>query len=176
MNPQFTHHWEKCCQVNHNIMLSCYLELFYDDWKSFQIVRFIIWHSCTPVVKRKKINWLRYSEQIFLLFWICLTQLLMSIFFPSDAPLFLWSILPAARHPMCQFGGWYFLILGLPWWLSLKNLPARADEGSSLSRQDPLEKEMATHSSILAWKIPRIEEPGGLQSMGSKKSQTQLSN
>ena len=36
----------------------------------------------------------------------------------------------------------------------------------SLGREDPLEKEMATHSSILAWKIPWTEEPGGLQSMG----------
>ena len=38
----------------------------------------------------------------------------------------------------------------------------------------PLEKEMATHSSILAWKTPWTEEPGGLQSIGSTKSQTQL--
>ena len=38
----------------------------------------------------------------------------------------------------------------------------------------PLEKEMATHSSILAWEIPRTEEPGGLQPMGSQKGQTQL--
>ena len=37
----------------------------------------------------------------------------------------------------------------------------------SLSREDPLEKEMAPHSSILAWRIPWTEEPGGLQSMGS---------
>ena len=39
----------------------------------------------------------------------------------------------------------------------------------SLGREDPLEKEMATHSSILAWKIPRTEEPGRLQSMGSQR-------
>ena len=39
----------------------------------------------------------------------------------------------------------------------------------SLGREDPLEKEMATHSSILAWRIPRTEEPGGLQSMGSQR-------
>ena len=39
----------------------------------------------------------------------------------------------------------------------------------SLGREDPLEKEMATHSSILAWKIPRMQEPGGLQSMGSQR-------
>ena len=39
----------------------------------------------------------------------------------------------------------------------------------SLSQEDPLEKEMATHSSILAWKIPWTEEPGGLQSMGSQR-------
>ena len=39
----------------------------------------------------------------------------------------------------------------------------------SLGQEDPLEKEMATHSSILAWKIPWTEEPGGLEFMGSKK-------
>ena len=39
----------------------------------------------------------------------------------------------------------------------------------SLDQEDPLEEEMATHSSILAWKIPRTEEPGGLQSMGSQR-------
>ena len=39
----------------------------------------------------------------------------------------------------------------------------------SLGWEDPLEKEMATHSSILAWKIPWMEEPGQLQSMGSKR-------
>ena len=44
----------------------------------------------------------------------------------------------------------------------------------SLDLEDPLEKEMATHSSILAQKVPWTEEPGGLQSVGSQKSQTQL--
>ena len=39
----------------------------------------------------------------------------------------------------------------------------------SLGQEDPLEKEMATHSSILAWEIPWTEEPGGLQSMGSQR-------
>ena len=39
----------------------------------------------------------------------------------------------------------------------------------SLGPEDPLEKEMATHSSILAWKIPWTEEPGGLQSMGLQR-------
>ena len=38
----------------------------------------------------------------------------------------------------------------------------------SLGREDPLEKEMATHSSTLPWRIPWVEEPGGLQSMGSQ--------
>ena len=47
----------------------------------------------------------------------------------------------------------------------------------SLDRKDPLEEEMATHSSILTWKIPLIEEPGGLHFVGLEtKSQTQLSN
>ena len=42
----------------------------------------------------------------------------------------------------------------------------------SLAQEDSLEKEMATHSSILAWEIPWAEQPGGLQSMGLQKSQT----
>ena len=45
-----------------------------------------------------------------------------------------------------------------------------------LGWEDPLKKEMATHSSTIAWKIPWAEEPGSLQSMGVVKSQTQLSN
>ena len=45
----------------------------------------------------------------------------------------------------------------------------------SLGWEDPLEEAVASHSSILAWKIPWSEEPGGLQSMGPQKSQTQLS-
>ena len=43
------------------------------------------------------------------------------------------------------------------------------DLGSIPGQEDPLEKEMATHSSILAWKIPWTEEPGGLQSMGLQR-------
>ena len=43
----------------------------------------------------------------------------------------------------------------------------------SLGREDPLAKEMTTHSSILVWRLPRTEEPGGLQSMGSQ-SQTRV--
>ena len=46
----------------------------------------------------------------------------------------------------------------------------------SLGWEDPLEKEMATHSSILAWEIPRTEEIGGLESMRLQKYQVQLSN
>ena len=57
----------------------------------------------------------------------------------------------------------------------VKNLPAMWETWlRSLGWEDPLEKEMATHSSILAWEIPWTEEPGGLQFMGSKKSQRQL--
>ena len=59
----------------------------------------------------------------------------------------------------------------------IKNLPAMQDmRVQSLGRDNPLEKEMATYSSILAWRIPWTEEPGGLQSMGSQKSRTQLSS
>jgi len=52
----------------------------------------------------------------------------------------------------------------------VKNLPAKKETWvQSLGREDPLEKEMATHSSILAWRIPWTEEPGGQQSIGSQR-------
>ena len=52
----------------------------------------------------------------------------------------------------------------------LKNLPAMLEtQVRYLDQKDPLEKEMATHSSILAWKIPWTEEPGRLQSMGLQR-------
>ena len=55
----------------------------------------------------------------------------------------------------------------------VKSLPAvRETWVLSLGWEDPLEKEMAIHSSILAWRIPWTEESGGLQSMGSQESDT----
>ena len=55
----------------------------------------------------------------------------------------------------------------------LKRLPAMWETWvQSLGQEDPLEKEMVTHSSILAWRIPWMEELGGLQSMGRKESDT----
>ena len=55
--------------------------------------------------------------------------------------------------------------------LVVKDPPVSArdvrDSGSSLGQEDPLEKGLATHSSILAWRIPWTEVPGGLQSLGS---------
>ena len=53
--------------------------------------------------------------------------------------------------------------------LKVKNLPAMWESRvQSLGWEDPLEKEMASHSSILAWRIPWTEEPGGLQPIGSQ--------
>ena len=53
---------------------------------------------------------------------------------------------------------------------TIKNLPAIWEtQVRSLGREDPLEKEMATHSSIFAWRISWTEEPGGLQSTGSQR-------
>jgi len=52
---------------------------------------------------------------------------------------------------------------------TVKNLPAMQEtQFRSLGQEDPLEKGMATHSSILAWRFPWTEEPGGLQSIGSQ--------
>ena len=64
-------------------------------------------------------------------------------------------------------------VLGFSGDSAVKNPPAMLEtQVQSLHQEDPLEKEMATHSSILAREIPRTEEPGRLQSMGSKKNQT----
>ena len=59
----------------------------------------------------------------------------------------------------------------LPKYLSGKRtyLPVQEKQVQSLNQEDPLEEEMATHSSILAWKIPWTEEPDRLQSMGSQR-------
>ena len=52
----------------------------------------------------------------------------------------------------------------------VKNLPAvQETQVQSLGRKDPLEREIATRSSVLAWRIPWTEEPSGLQSMGSQR-------
>ena len=58
----------------------------------------------------------------------------------------------------------------------VENLPAMQEiQVQSLSQEDPLEKGLTAHSSILAWRIPQTEEPGGLQSLGSQ-SWIRLSN
>ena len=67
----------------------------------------------------------------------------------------------------CSFGGppWWFLVAQ-----TVKHLPAMWETRVQfLGREDPLEKEMAIHSSTLAWKIPWTEEPGRLQSMRSQR-------
>ena len=57
--------------------------------------------------------------------------------------------------------------------LMVKNLPLKQEiQLQSLGREDPLEKAMASHVSILSWRIPRTEEPSELQSMGSQESET----
>ena len=62
-------------------------------------------------------------------------------------------------------GGWTLLVAQM-----VKNLPAMQETWvQSLGWKDLLEKEMATHSNILAWRIPQREEPGRLQSMGSQR-------
>ena len=63
--------------------------------------------------------------------------------------------------------------MGLPCGSAVKNLPAMQKTQETwvqfLGGEDPLEEDMAIHSSILAWRIPWTEEPGGLQSIGSQR-------
>ena len=63
-----------------------------------------------------------------------------------------------------------YIDVGLPRWLSGKESTCQAKMWVlSLCQEDPLEKEMTTHTSILAWGIPQTEEPSGLESMASQK-------
>ena len=68
----------------------------------------------------------------------------------------------------------YACMHGLPWWFSHKESSCSIGD-LILGRDDPLEKEMATHSSILVWEITWTEDPGRLQSTGSQKIWTRLS-
>ena len=68
---------------------------------------------------------------------------------------------------------WVEFLLSLVAQLVKKNLPAMQQrQVRFLDQEDPLEKEMATHSSTLAWRIPQTEELGGLQTMGTQESDT----
>ena len=76
----------------------------------------------------------------------------------------------AAGTTIATLVSWYGKVLASLVAQRLKCLPAMQETWvRSLGREDPLEKEMATHSSILAWRIPWTEEPGGLQSTGSQR-------
>ena len=76
--------------------------------------------------------------------------------------------LPSRKEKLTLHIIWAFLVAQ-----SVKNLPAVQETwAQSLDLEEPLEKGMPTHSSILAWKIPWTEDPGGLQSVGRKASDT----
>ena len=74
---------------------------------------------------------------------------------------------------MALLAGRLYLLWGFLGGSVIKNLPAMQEpqemQVQSLGRENPLEKDMATHSSTLAWGIPRTEEPGRLQSMRSQR-------
>ena len=82
-------------------------------------------------------------------------------------PTWSWKLHSEKNMKLKQF---ITLTYGVPYESVVKNTPVNAAHtGSSPGLEDPLEKEMATHSSILAWKIPRTEEPGGLPSTGLQR-------
>ena len=93
----------------------------------------------------------------------------------SFSPIFLLN-LSILNH--CEFAFWFFVANSKPMWASQVALVKRTHlpvqetsetQIGSLGREDPLEKGLATHSSILAWRIPWTEEAGGLQSIGSQR-------
>ena len=95
------------------------------------------------------------------------------LFNGDDSIYKLHSLIPVFVHSSSlYFFAQYHCQWGLPWWLSgEKNPPAMQETWvQSLGWEDPMEKEMATHSRILAWEIPGTEEPGGLQPMDLQES------
>ena len=66
-----------------------------------------------------------------------------------------------------------YVVSGLPWWFSVKESACNAGtagvSGRPLGQEDPLEEGITTQASILAWRIPWTEEPGGLQYIGSER-------
>ena len=80
------------------------------------------------------------------------------------------SISVSIFFPLARIQGYYFFLLIFTLAETVKNLLAIEEtKVRSLGREDPLEKEMITHSSVLAWRIPWTQEHGGLQSMGSQR-------
>ena len=88
------------------------------------------------------------------------------------------TVFIAPNLPFSKVGYTHTLLLGQRWWVirdslmaqMVKSLPAMRETWvQSLGQKDPLEVKMATRSSILAWKIPWTEEPGGPQSVGSQR-------
>ena len=78
-------------------------------------------------------------------------------------------------YPLCAKSGsrHQYTMMGFPGGLAVNNPPAMQEmQGQSPGWDDPLEKEVATHSGVLAWEIPWTEEPGGLQSVGSQELDT----
>ena len=119
--------------------------------------------------------------EVWIRLWVSKAYLLCCLIFllPITWPYFYISITGKNRlfllwHLYINFTG--SILKGFPAGSLVICLPVQDTWVQSLGWEDPLEKEMATHSSILAWEIPWTEEPGGLQSMGSQKSWTWLDN
>ena len=111
---------------------------------SLEVLGFVLFEDITP----QSLSAFCIMPQLKFLFWKCQKKLLISHMQISKV----------------------YLIKQLPWWLRSKDLPTNSgDKGSILVQEDPLEKELGTHSRTLAWEISWTEEPGGLQSMGSRK-------
>ena len=132
-----------------------------------------------PIEKRENvcIIWRGYHKRTFCNRWET-ENISAKLIFQRNFPPKQWYLVLQSLHLLlilnCGLKKWYiFTYLGTSLVAqTVKNLPVIQEAQEtwvwSLGREDPLEKEMATHSSILVWEVPWIEEPGGLQSMRSQ--------
>ena len=127
-------------------------------------------------------GWRRLNPLGCYLFWVGSPSLIPGLTSSLD---FRWALLfPLHMDQGLNSPSFLEILKGLlhPWWLSGKESACNTADMEvrvrSLGQEDPLQEEMATYSSILAWEIPRTEEPDGLQSMGSQEPDTtwQLNN
>ena len=160
-----------------NVSLPLFLSVFILNIMNENLIYNKVWQPFNGGIQSTHIYcnewciWFIISILLILNFWTLLWTLLLFTFAGMNEWLFIF--------PLChlEFILLLIVIIPRPGGSAVKNLPAMQEMWvPSLGGEDPLEKEMATHSSILAWEIPWTEETCGLQSMWTQKCWTQLSN
>ena len=159
------------------------MDIYFTLWDITQynfifFLSFFLAHFVPPLVIGSFLLWhvpLLFVGYFFLSYFLALTYFMLLQDTPGSHCIFFAPSTGISTFPREPWSFCWKMKYGLPWWLSNKESFCQA-ENQSLTQEDPLEKEMATHSSILAWEIPWTEEPGKVWSMEKQKNWTWLSD